>query len=859
MGSLFRSEKMCLTQVFLQTESAYNCVAELGELGLVQFKDLSPHMNAFQRKYVNEVRRCDEMERKLRYVEKEIKGAKVEIAKPDTEVAAPPPREMIDLEANFEKIEVDLKEVNSNHETLQRNYLELTEHRHVLRNTTDFFAEAELFQHDREEEEARSTAYHRFGIEDGVRQMHSSVKFGFVAGVLGRERVPAFEKTLWRVCHGNVFLRHSPIEEQLEDPSTGDEVFKHVFIAFFQGEQLGGRVKKVCEGFHATLYPCPENAMERSEMCTGVAKRLEDLKRVLVQTVDHRQRVLASAAVTLWVWFVKVRKLKAIYHMLNMCNVDVTYKCLIAECWCPESDLGRIRNALQLGNEKSGSTVPSILNIVETKQEPPTYNKTNKFTSAFQGIVDAYGVANYREINPAPYTIITFPFLFAVMFGDAGHGTLMALFGAWMVIREAKLQANKTDNEIWNVIFGGRYIILLMGLFSIYCGVMYNDFFSKSTNVFGSSWEVSKMENYTDSLLNQTIDLQLDPVYAYSGIPYPYGLDPVWQFSKNKLNFLNPFKMRLSIIFGVIHMMFGIHLSLLNHIYRGHYSSIFLEFIPQLLFLVLIFGYLVALIVIKWVSYDGLTSEKAPSIINMFIFMFLFTNKPELYMYPYQYYVQMGLVVTAVFMVPVLLFGKPVYRLIKHRTSKHDFQPKMRFPTILMQRVSGHEDSVQIMVNDSLNSQYQSESSSQGGNSVEVDAEEEYGKDSDEKFEFSEELVHQSIHTIEYCLGCISNTASYLRLWALSLAHAELSEVLWTMVLKNGLGIQPFYGSVVIFATFAGFAVLTVGILLLMEGLSAFLHALRLHWVEFQNKFYTGEGHVFLPFSFTVILEAEEE
>ena len=34
------------------------------------------------------------------------------------------------------------------------------------------------------------------------------------------------------------------------------------------------------------------------------------------------------------------------------------------------------------------------------------------------------------------------------MFGDAGHGTLMALFGAWMVIREAKLQANKTDNEV---------------------------------------------------------------------------------------------------------------------------------------------------------------------------------------------------------------------------------------------------------------------------------------------------------------------------------------------------------------------------------------------------------------------------
>lgn len=619
-------------------------------------------MNAFQRKFVNEVRRCDEMERKLRYVEAELHKDDVNIPDANQDLPrAPNPRDIINLEARFEKTENEILELSQNAINLKSNYLELTELKQVLEKTQGFFAE--------QDDAMNNDSMRKNLVIEDPNQTQTRGRLGFVAGVIQRERVPGFERMLWRISRGNVFLRQAEVDITLEDPATGNALYKTVFVAFFQGEQLKSRIKKVCAGYHASLYPCPSAHDEREDMVKGVRARLEDLRMVLNQTQDHRQRVLLSVAKELPAWLIMVQKMKAIYHTMNLFNMDVTKKCLIGECWVPINDLPVVRKALTDGSNAVGSTIQSFLNLIPTAENPPTFNRTNKFTRGFQNLIDAYGIASYREANPALYTIITFPFLFGIMFGDLGHGLIMTLFGAWMVLWEKSLGAKKTKNEIWNIFFGGRYIILLMGLFSCYTGFIYNDVFSKSMNIFGPAWRTT----YNTSFVMNNAEITLDPATADLDVdPYPIGLDPTWQLAVNKIIFLNSYKMKLSIIFGVVHMVFGVCMSVVNMAHFRHKISIVLEFLPQILFLVLLFAYMVFMMFLKWVLYSAKNDELiwqpgcAPSVLILFINMMLFKNTEPLpgcneYMFEEQPLIQKVFVYIGLLCIPWMLLGKPLH------------------------------------------------------------------------------------------------------------------------------------------------------------------------------------------------------
>lgn len=329
-------------------------------------------------------------------------------------------------------------------------------------------------------------------------------------------------------------------------------------------------------------------------------------------------------------------------------------------------------------------------------------------------------------------------------------------------------------------------------------------------------------------------------------------------------------KMKLSVILGVAQMSLGICMKGLNAIHFLRPIDFFFEFIPQITLMMCLFGYMDFLIVMKWLTPWTGNEGRAPPIIATMIGMFLkFGELPDnsdalIVDADYQKWLSNTLLLIGLVCVPLMLFVKPLYFLYTHPQDGHGH----------------HKNGHQVLINESDDEAVELEDYADKDRSDQkkpkkkvkiVEHHEEVKEEHNDsngdlvKFvqggiegnhDFSEVFIHQLIETIEFVLGTVSNTASYLRLWALSLAHSQLAAVFFEKLL-GGMALEADEGkgsSILLFLLFPAFFSFTFFVLMCMDSMECFLHCLRLHWVEFQNKFYKGNGYRFDAFSYTKVL-----
>jgi len=697
--------------------------------------------------------------------------------------------------------------------------------------------------------------------------------------------------TIYRISRGNAITTFMDSPETFYSEGSGAGVRKSIFTIITSGTKLPSKIAKVCMSMEGRMFQVPRNPEPYIRRLRLEISRLRSVLTVTRNRVRSSLRKFANpytrqtGVSVVRYWQYRLERERKITEALMRCRHSAALVSFSG--WVPASEVRKVHSTVDPYTDGDSRVFLHVqgedsMGRLNSKLVPPTYFKVNKWTSPFQGIVDTYGIARYREINPGLFTIVTFPFTFGVMYGDMGHGLALFLCAVYLIATENRLEALEKRGQLSEILtyaFHARYALLPMGLFALYCGTIYNDCLSVPFPLFASSWAPA---NYT-APPNTTMPLLFKVKATESYTPYPYGVDWGWYNTGNELAFFNSLKMKMSVILGVIHMVLGICLSAFNYVHFGDRLGLWSEWVPRIAFMLSTFGYMCFMIIYKWtVDYgcqDGTAlslscpAQDPPSLIQTMIKMFLSPGTVENPLYEGQAGVQVFLILIAVLSVPVMLLMKPLVlrygtssgggeRHGSERARQRGRQEDSEYHSLSLEGNSDEEDSFYERkrlhqhtpkhegVGDDKRRPMREEELEQGGEVLESDRKHDEGHAHES---FGEMMIHQGIHTIEFVLGCVSNTASYLRLWALSLAHAQLASVFWSKFIVQALE----YGSAV--ALVAGFCVwffATVAVLLCMDLLECFLHALRLHWVEFQNKFYAGDGIKFEPFVLPTSAEA---
>jgi len=861
-------------KIRIPKESANEILMALGKLkNSIEFEDLTKNDLEAKKNFGEIIKRCDEMKKKIAdYIhictEFNIPFKNFSSFSEFNEALSQDMKERdkkfgstyFDLvESEILENEKKINELVDSYTQLREDLVTLIEKKHVYEKASELIRS--------------NIAYGNFGEsdadEDGIKTSTNS-NLVLIAGTVPVENELKMKRMIFRVSRGNAITTFYGLEINRDEyllTSTvkqrgfsfanqkkniliekNDDILldkemgmintqKKIFSVVFTGGEeniLLQKILKVCEIFQASRFSIPRNEVIKEDI-TSLTKDISDKRNMIISIEKNLNALMVEVnkykekkgfKYSLYRLFFEQQRI--IYTNLGKCILRENF--IDGRVWIPTNKLAEVQNTLNnlfIGQENKVTAHLEDIQL-DINVKPPTLINTNEFTYLPQLIVDTYGIPRYQEINPGYFTIITFPFLFGVMFGDIGHSIFLLIFSFYLIYNNKILSLN--NKSVFKTLASARYFLLLMAIFSLFCGLLYNDFLSVPL-YFKSCYP--KSGEYGDHLEKD------------SNCTYHFGLDPVWTISTNELMFVNSLKMKFSVIFGVFQMTLGIILKGCNALHEKDLIEFICVFIPQIIFMLILFGYMDFLIFLKWsINYKGIENQ-APDIKSFLMSIFLDFGELPKFSEEGKNWILIGDDITIFEKVHKgILIGSFVCLII------------MFIPKIFLSYSKAKEKlndkkiiNIENNIDDNMNENLIPKEHININDRV------------NQEPLLSDFFVASVIDTIEYALGTVSNTASYLRLWALSLAHSQLSAVFfkYSIGLMSMITDNYFINGIFLSIVFIAFATVTFGVLLCMDLMECFLHTLRLHWVEFQNKFYKADGYKFEPFCFEVNIELNNE
>ena len=770
--SVFKAQPMSYLQCVIPEDMTKSFMFHIGKLQIMSFVDLQPEVPPYKKKYSKEITRTRYLLSLVQRIE--------EVGERYEKWKAVGVTSSFESRSELSRAELELTEKNirSSHQMIAdhdraltgllaecsklKDYVYILENLHKLSEEFDSVSTEKSFSYSPKETESALT----------------SLGFHYLSGVAPPVKLATVHKRLNTISRGNVYVT--------TDALPNGRMF---FLAFVVGAHLLEKTRTLfaLEGVEAHSVSAFRRGA-RKELF-HVRHKVKELEEVASKTERELQRTLAAVAPEIRLWKQRLALEELLCSELNKSAPGPSNNLLVLEGWCPQKHKFLVNKLMFNLSAEGGTKEPWVVNELANRQQQPSYFPTNKVTAAYQSIVNAYSPPRPDEVNPAALSLVIFPFLAGLMFSDVFHGFLLFVAALALCLYERKLR-HWEENEIMVYVYSGRYLLLFMGVGSLFAGLLFNEFSGMRLSLFPRSFGPDT-----------------------SGV-YPFGVDWAWEGEAGESTFVNGLKMKLAVIIGFLHVMLGLFVAAFNDINNEDWVSFWLQSVPQIVAFGASFGYIVFMFYWKMLHPSLARVSVLQTIIGMLTMQ---VDEKDVLLgsaAAQKFFNRLSLLATFLALV-VMAVGKPLALLVRRDSRNEPFRKVDNHPLKTSENDIGSVLTVPIDKNDSESTEST----------------------------FAEVFFEQIIHTIEFGISMISNICSYLRLWTISLTHGEISKVLQSKLIDD---LVPQLGHLLV-SSFV-FSFFTLALMLVLSVFECFLHTLRLQWIEFQNKFFKGDGVLFEPF-----------